>query len=141
MKIFPYLNFNGNCKAAFTYYEQHLGGKVTALMTHADAPTGQQMPPEWGSAVLFARITIGESDIMASDVPPERQLPMRSMYLSLSVADAAEAERTFSALKEGGEILMPLKETFWAYSFGSVRDQFGVLWMINADKPMPPQAK
>jgi PhnB protein len=141
MKIYPYLNFNGNCKAAFTFYEQHLGGKITAMMTHAEAPTQQQMPPEWGSAILFARITIGDSELMASDVPPEHQKPMRSVYLSLAVADSAEAERVFSALKEGGEVLMPLQETFWAFRFGTVRDQFGVLWMINADKPMPPQAK
>lgn len=140
MKIYPHLNFNGNCKAAFTFYQQHLGGKITAMMTHGEAPIKQKSSPDWDSAILFARITIGDSDIMASDIPPEHQKPMRSVYLSLAVADSAEAERTFSALKEGGEILMPLQETFWAFSFGMLRDQFGVLWMINADKPMP-QAK
>jgi PhnB protein len=135
MKLVPYLNFNGNCRAAFEYYEKHLGGRRTMMMTHSEAPTGMDVRPDWGSAILHAHMTIGESELMASDVPPDRQKPMRSMYLHLSVSGAEEAERIFRALAQGGETFMPLQDTFWASRFGMLRDQFGTLWMISADRP------
>ncbi len=34
MKLFTYLNYGGNCEQAFRFYEQHLGAKITAMMTH-----------------------------------------------------------------------------------------------------------
>ncbi len=135
MKLNPYLNFNGNCRAAFQYYEKHLGGKITAMMTHSEAPGGSPHGPELASAILHARITLGDTDVMASDVPPDRHQPMRSVYLSLSVAGPVEAERVFAALSQGGEVFMPLQETFWALRFAILRDQFGTLWMVSAERP------
>ncbi len=134
MKLYTYLNFNGNCRAAFAYYEKHLDGKILAMMTHSEAPAGSGIPPEWGSAILYARMTLGETELMAADIPPDRQKPMRSAYLFLSVSGPDEAKRVFTALAEGGEIIMPLQETFWAARYAVVRDQFGTLWMINADR-------
>jgi PhnB protein len=136
MKLCPYLNFNGNCQAAFRFYEEHLGGKISFMMTHAEAPAPQNVRPEWGSAILHARMTIGDTDLMASDIPPEQQEPMRSCYLNLGVSNAREAERIFSVLEKGGQVIMPMQETFWASRFGILRDQFGVLWMVGADQPM-----
>jgi PhnB protein len=138
MKLNSYLNFNGNCRAAFEYYAKHLNGKVLSLMTHDEAPGGTAIPG-WGAAVLHGRLEIGGTELWAADVPPERQQPMRSVYLHLDVDDEAEAERVFTALADGGQILTPLAETFWARRFGSVRDQFGTLWMIGANRPMPPR--
>jgi PhnB protein len=134
MKLYTYLNFNGNCRAAFEYYEKHLGGKILAMRTHSEAKSGTAIPKEWESAILYARMTLGETELMANDVPPDRQQPMRSAYLFLSVSGSDEAERVFSSLAEGGEIIMPLQETFWAAKYAVVRDQFGTLWMINADR-------
>ena len=140
MKLHTYLNFNGNCRAAFEFYEKHLGGKIVAMMTHSEAPSGPGSPGErgsgeWGSAILYARMALGETELMASDVPPERHKPMRSVYLSLSPDGPEEAERIYALLSERGEVIMPLQETFWAVRFGMLRDPFGTLWMINADRP------
>lgn len=137
MKLNPYLNFNGNCQAAFRFYEEHLGGKITAMMTHAQAPVAKEMPENWGSAILHARITIAGTDLLASDVPTDHFEQIHSSYLSLSVDSPAEAERIFAVLTPDGQIFMPLQETFWAFRFGILRDRFGVLWMINAERPMP----
>jgi PhnB protein len=71
MKLHPYLSFDGNGKEAFHFYEQHLGGKITAMMTHAESP--------------------GDSVLMASDIPLDRQQPMRSVYLSSGNQSAREA--------------------------------------------------
>jgi PhnB protein len=133
VKLNPYLNFNGNCRDAFSYYEKHLGGKIHMMMTHAEGPPNPNIAPEWGAAILHAQIQIGESVLMASDVPPERQQPIRSAYMYLGVSSVEEAERVFAALTDGGEVLMPMAETFWAPRFGMARDQFGVLWMVSAE--------
>jgi PhnB protein len=74
---------------------------------------------------------------MGSDVPPERFQPMRSVYLSLAVDSSEEAERIFKLLNEGGEVFMPMEETFFAFRFGMLRDRFGTSWMILHQKPTP----
>jgi PhnB protein len=78
---------------------------------------------------------LGETQLMASDVPPDRFQPMRSVYLSLTVDDAAEAERMWALLSDGGQVFMPMEETFFAIRFGQLRDRFGTSWMILAPKP------
>ncbi len=134
MQLHTYLNFNGNCRAAFAYYEKHLGGKTTMMMTHADAPFPPPAP-EWGPMIMHARMDLGDTELLAADVPPERHQPMRSAYLSLSLDGAQEAERVFAALSDGGEVFMPMQETFFAERFAMLRDQFGTLWMVIAEKP------
>jgi len=137
MKLHTYLNYGGNCAEAFRFYEKHLGGKITMMMTHGDQPVPNDVPPDWKKAILHARMTIGETDIMASDVPPERFQPMRSVYLSLAAGSTAEAERIYALLSDGGEIFMPIQETFFAFRFGMLRDKFGTSWMILHERPMP----
>ncbi len=76
MKLFTYLNFGGNCREAFTFYEKHLGGKVLGIMNHGETPNAGSVPPEWKEKVLYARMRIGDTDLMGSDVPGERFQPM-----------------------------------------------------------------
>ncbi|HTW63658.1 MAG TPA: VOC family protein [Bryobacteraceae bacterium] len=135
MKLHPYLNYGGNCEQAFRFYEQHLGGKITAMMTHAQAPGPSNVPPDWQKAILFARMTIGETELMGNDVPPDRFQPMRSAYLSLSIDNIPEAERVYALLSDAGQIFMPLQETFFAFRFAMLRDKFGTSWMILHERP------
>ena len=136
MKLNTYLNYGGNCREAFRFYEKHLGGKIGMMMTHGEQPGGPNVPPELKNTVLHAQMTLGDTDLMASDVPPERFQPMRSAYLSLSVDSTEEAERVHKLLAEGGEIFMPMEETFFAFRFSMLRDKFGTSWMIINPRPM-----
>jgi PhnB protein len=138
MKLNTYLNYGGNCAEAFRFYEKELGGKVGMLMTHDQAPGATDVSPEWAKAVLHANITIGDTTIMASDVPPDRFQPMRSIYLSLSVDSDAEAERIYTLLSEGGQVFMPMQDTFFASRFAQLRDRFGTSWMILHERSMGP---
>jgi len=137
MKITTYLNYGGNCAEAFRFYEQHLGGKIAASMTYDQMPGASKAPPGTEGFVLHARIVIGNTVLMASDVPPDRFEPMRSVYLSLGVDSDAEAERLHALLAEGGEVFMPMQETFYAHRFSMLRDRFGTSWMIIHERPMP----
>jgi PhnB protein len=136
MKMNPYVNFAGKCAEAFRYYEKYLGGKIGMMMTFSQAPDQTNIKPELKDNVLHARITIAGVELMGSDGPNAQ--PMRSAYLSLSVESDAEAERIYAALSDGGEILMPIQETFFASRFGQTRDRFGINWMILHERPMPP---
>jgi len=139
MKLNTYLNYGGNCADAFRFYEKELGGKIGMMMTHDQAPDQTNVTPELAKAVLYANITIGETTVMASDVPAERFQPMRSVYLCLGVDSDAEAERTYKLLSDGGEVYMPMQETFFASRFAQLRDKFGTSWMIIHERPMGPQ--
>src|SRR3954452_12811521 len=135
MKMHTYVNFGGKCAEAFRFYEKHLGGRIGMMMTHGQAPDQSTVKPELKDAVLHARIAIGGTELMGADIPTAQ--PMRSAYLSLTVDSDAEAERLFSALGEGGEVFMPMQETFFATRFAQLRDRFGINWMIMHDRPMP----
>jgi PhnB protein len=130
MQLFTYLNYGGNCRQAFEFYAEHLGGKITMLTTHSEQPDGDQVPAGWRDAVLHGRIELGNTTIFGADIPPDRFQPMRSAYLSLVADSVDEAERTYAILAEGGQIFMPMAETFFARRFAMLRDRFGTSWMI-----------
>ena len=127
------MNFDGRCAEAFRFYEQQLHARITMLTTHGDAPGPARLPAEWKNAVLHARLALGDTEVMGADIPGAQ--PMRSAYLTLRVDSDGEAERIFAALAQGGEVFMPLQETFFATRFGQLRDRFGINWMIIRERP------
>lgn len=134
MKLNTYVNFPGNCKEALQFYEKHLGAEILMTMTFDEMPEPKTIPPGMEKNVLHARIKIGDTAVMASDGPKVE--PMRSAYLTISADSTPEAERIYHALSEGGQVFMPMTETFFAFRFGQLRDKFGVNWMILHDRPM-----
>jgi len=133
MKMNTYVNFAGTCAEAFRFYEKHLGGTIGMMMTHGQAPDQSKVDSAWKDAVLHARITVGGTELLGADIPKAQ--PMRSAYLSLNVDSDGDAERIFAALSDGGEIFMPMQETFFATRFGQLRDRFGINWMIIRERP------
>ena len=130
MKLNTYLNYGGNCEQALRFYEQHLGGKITMLMKRAEHPEQGANWPGWEQSVQYASMELGQTELMAADVPPDRFQPMRSAYLSLTLDSSEEAERLYALLSDGGQIFMPMAETFFASRFAMLRDRFGTSWMI-----------
>jgi PhnB protein len=134
MQLNPYLNFNGQCEAAFKFYEQCLGGKIQAMFTHENTPMADKVPPEWRKKIMHASLTVGNQAFMGSDAPPEHYEQPKGFSVSISLTDPAEAERIFHALAEGGTVRMPIQQTFWATRFGMLVDRFGIPWMINCEQ-------
>lgn len=135
MKLTTFLNFGGNCEQALRFYEQHLGGKIVMMMRRAEQPNQPITWPGWEKSIQYALMDLAGAQLMASDVPPDRFQPMRSAYLTLTVDGAAEAERIWGLLTDGGQVLMCMEQTFFATRFGQLRDRFGTLWMVLALKP------
>lgn len=134
MKLHTFLNYGGNCEQALRFYEQHLGGRITMLMRRSELPDQPMKWPGWEQSIQYATMDLGETQLSASDVPPDRFKPMRSVYLMLTADSAAEAGHLWAVLSDGGQVLMPFQETFFATRFGQVRDQFGTSWTILAPK-------
>jgi PhnB protein len=133
MRTDIYLNYSGTCEEAFRFYEEHLGGKVTMLSTHASGPENPQLPKAWKDKVLHARLELGNAVIMGADIPGAE--PMRSAYVTLTVDTAREAERVYALLADGGQIFMKLETTFFASRFAMLRDRFGTSWMLLHEHP------
>jgi PhnB protein len=134
MQLNPYLTFNGQCEAAFKFYEQCLGGKIVMMMTHGESPMAEKTAEEWRNKILHAQLTIGDIVLMGSDSPPEYFEKPQGFSVNLQFEDVAEAERVFQALAESGTVRMPLQETFWAKRFGMFVDRFGTPWMVNCSE-------
>jgi len=134
MQLNPYLLFNGNCEAAFKFYERTLGGKIELLLPHEGTPAENSVPPEWREKIMHGRMTLNGQTIMASDAPPGRYAQPQGFSINLGFEDPGEAERVFHALAEGGKVNMPIQETFWAQRFGMAVDRFGIPWMVNCEK-------
>jgi PhnB protein len=133
MQLNPYLTFNGQCEAAFKFYERCLGGKIDALIPHAGTPAEQHVPPEWRSKIMHAHLTANGAVLMGSDAPQYEQ--PKGISVSLQVKKPEDAKRIFAALSESGTVRMPIQQTFWSPRFGMLVDQFGVPWMINCEQP------
>ncbi|GAP96602.1 VOC family protein [Leptolyngbya sp. NIES-2104] len=134
MQLNPYLMFNGNCEAAFKFYEQCFGGKIVTLMTHKEAPSAEHIPTEWQDKIMHVCLDLGSRLLMGSDSPPGYFEPPQGFYVQISIDEPAEAERIFHALAENGIVKMPFEQSFWAFRFGMLVDQFGTPWMVNCEK-------
>ncbi len=134
MKLNPYLHLNGQCEAAFKFYEKTLGAKILMMLRYDDSPTAGECTPVEKDKIMHARLSLGDDIIMASDAPEGRSQDQSGFSLNISVDTPEEAERIYQALSEKGKVCMPLAETFWALRFAMFIDQFGVPWMINCEK-------
>lgn len=130
MQLSLYLNYGGNCRQAFEFYAEHLGGTIALMMTHGERPGAGDVPPELRDQVLHARLELGGGIIAGADVPASRFEPMRSAYVTLTLESAAEAERVYALLGDGGQIFMKMESTFFANRFAMLRDRFGTSWML-----------
>lgn len=134
MQLNAYLNFNGQCEAAFKFYEQCLGGKIEAMARFEDMP-GNDLP-ELRGRIMHAQLKAGGVDavLMGSDTPADRYSSPQGFAVALQTKDPAEADHIFSTLSENGTVNLPIQETPWAARFGMFVDRFGIPWMVNCQK-------
>ena len=133
MQLNPYLIFNGQCEAAFKFYEKILGGKITFSLTWGEMPGADQFPAETHKLIMHATLSVGDQMLMGADSPPGRYEKPTGMNVSLHFKDTAEGERIFNALAENGNVTMPFEKTFWSPGFGMCVDRFGIPWMVNTE--------
>jgi len=133
MNVQAYLMFNGRTEEAIEFYKKTVGAEVTALMRFSDAPDPMppgMIPEDWEDKIMHSSFRVGDAELMASDGCQSDDAGFKGISLALSVASPEEAGVKFAALSEGGRVTMPLAETFFSPSFGTLTDRFGVSWMV-----------
>jgi PhnB protein len=136
MQVQPYLTFEGRADEAIEFYKKALGAKVTMLMRWKDSPDKSMCSPGNEDKVMHSYVTIGETGVMISDGRNSGNPKFDGFSLSLDAKTDDEAKKLFASLSDGGDVVMPMGPTFFATSFGMVRDRFGVHWMVLKPKPM-----
>ena len=133
MAFHPYLFFAGNCREAFTRYQEIFGGELF-LITNKDMPENERMPGVHDDLIMHASLTVDGNLLMGSDDPStDSPGAVQGMQVNFSVPDVADAQRAFTALSDGGQVNMPIEQTSWSPAFGMCTDRFGTPWMISAD--------
>jgi len=131
--INTYLTFDGNCREAMTFYAKCLGVEPQ-IMTFADMPGDS--PRELKDKVMHAKVGSGSNVVMASDADARDNVqPGNNFSICINCQSLEEIERLYNAFSEKGTKTMPLQDTFWGARFGMLKDQFGIQWMFNFDKP------
>jgi PhnB protein len=133
MQVSTYLSFNGQCEAAFKFYEQCLGGRIGQIFHYAGSPMANTVPADWSEKVMHSSVTVGGQVLMGGDVAPDRYEQPKGFSLSIQITSPSEAERIFRELAEDGKVVVPLEKTFWAERFGMIVDRFGIPWLVNCE--------
>jgi PhnB protein len=132
MQLITHLNFNGNCEAAFNFYAQVLGGKITFMMKLGDSPMADKTPAEMKDKIMHAALEVPNGGIlMGADHPQGKTVAAAGFCVSAQVDQVAQADQIFKQLSENGQVQMALQKTFWSPAFGMCIDKFGIPWMVN----------
>ncbi len=139
VKLNPYLNFAGNTEEAFNFYKSVFGGEFTSMVRFKDMPMeGVNIPKKDQNKIMHIGLPIGRDNLlMATDTLESLgQTLVQGNNISISIhpENKKEADRIFSALSRGGTIEMPISDQAWGDYFGSLKDKFGVQWMVNYHK-------
>jgi PhnB protein len=130
------LSFDGQCEAAFEFYERCLNGKIRFMLRWGESPMANDAAEEWKGKILHATLVVGDVTFHGSDALPGSYESPRGFSITLGPDDPDEAQRLFSELAERGTVRVPLQETSWALRYGQITDRFGVTWDINCEKPI-----
>ncbi len=130
MSIGIHLQFTGQCREAFEFYQSLLGGSLEVL-TYTESPASQDVPTEWQDKVIHATLVVNNMVLAGVDLYSDQYEPPGGFQLILQLDDEEESNRLFEALAEGGEVLMPVQKTFWSPCYGMLKDRFGMPWEVN----------
>jgi len=128
----PYITLDGTASDAIALYERVFGA-VKLNVTRAGDVAGAEVSPDQRDRVIHGALRIGKSVLMISDAASKSEAQAGNVQVALDFADTAHLTRTFAALSEGGEITLPVQDTFWGAKFGMLTDRFGVRWLLNCE--------
>lgn len=138
-----YLNFNGNCEEAFNFYKSVFGGEFGYLGRFGEMPESEayKVSEADKNKIMHVSLAIGNSILMGSDTGEEYGKSFvqgNNFSVSVTAASKKEADELFAGLAVGGQVTMPMNDTFWGDYFGMLTDKFGINWMIGFNEQYKP---
>jgi PhnB protein len=132
MILAPYLTLDGCCEQAMNFYAKCFDGEISVMNRYAESP--EEIPESYHNKIMHSEIVFNGNHLQGCDADPQTYLKRGNDYsLSISVVEVFVLDKVFSRLAEGGEIIMPLQDTFWGARFGIIRDKFGIRWLFSCD--------
>ncbi len=135
MKTHSYLNFAGNAEEAFNFYKSVFGGELSSVVRFKDFPMeGVEIPQADEDKMMHIALPIGDNILMASDVlesQGQQLVQGNNNYVMVSPDTKEEANKIFNGLSQGADVEMPIADQPWGDYFGSLKDKFGVMWMVD----------
>ena len=136
-----YLNFPGTTEEAFNFYRSVFGGDFNGpIHRMGGAPSMPGQPPLSDAdkqLVMHVELPIlGGHLLMGTDATESMGFQLvagNNVHISLQTDTRAQTDQLFNALAAGGNVQMPLQDMFWGAYYGSLRDRFGVQWMLNCE--------
>lgn len=135
--VSTYLTFNGNCEEAFNFYKSVLGGEFTYIGRFGEMPPQEGIPPmdeADRNKIMHVGLPIGSTVLMGSDTGGDWAssfIQGNNFSVSVNAENKTEADRLFNGLSAGGQVTMPMADTFWGSYFGMFTDKFGINWMVS----------
>lgn len=136
-QINPYLVMDGNAKEAIQFYESALDAEVLRIVTFGEMPECPDfsVPPDAKERIAHALLKVGGTDLMLADTfPGQPHKTGNQVTLCITTKDAEQSKQIYDALRQEGQVHMPLQETFWSPAYGLVTDKFGVIFHISTEK-------
>lgn len=134
MFVQPYLFFEGRADEALAFYQEAVGATLEMLMRYKESPDKSNLPPNSEEKVMHMAFRVGDTVLLGSDGMCSTHTNFQGFSLTLSAANAEEAESVFTKLADGGQVTMPLTETFFSPRFGMLTDRFGLGWMVLVEQ-------
>ena len=134
MRVSAHLCFDGQCEAAFRFYQEVFGGRIGTMLSYGESALAQQTPAHLHDRIIHASLVLDEHELLGADLMPADYRAPAGFFVMMALPDVGRAQRIFAALGQGGEIRMPFQETFWSPGFGVVVDRFGTPWEIGCEQ-------
>ncbi|WP_176545175.1 VOC family protein [Bacillus sp. AFS041924] len=145
MKVTPCIVMSGNAKEAVYFYEKELEATILNLQSYGEMPI--PCPEALKNSVANAILKIGESEIMLFDAPiqsnsmedydcEQEKIAQKKVEvtINLSIDHVEKTRRIFNSLQQGGNVIAPLESVPFSPAFGTVRDKFGVTFILVTQK-------
>ncbi len=135
-----YLNFDGKCEEAFEFYKSVFGGKFSYKGRFSEMPQDEnnKLSEADGNKIMHVSLPISaETNLFGSDTIgawSPKLVQGNNYSISINASSKEEADRLFNGLSAGGQVTMPLENTFWGAYFGMFVDKYGINWMVNFDE-------
>ncbi|HNU48017.1 MAG TPA: VOC family protein [Bacteroidia bacterium] len=131
MQLCAYIHFNGNCRKAMTFYKKCLGGKLS-FQTVSELPQSESLPSFMQRSILTALLQTKHFQLAGTDLNNESvYLPDNSFSLLLQCDSESDLKRLYKQLSAGGVKTQLLQKNFYGVVIGSVKDRFGINWVLQ----------
>lgn len=133
VKLVPYLVMDGNAKEAIEFYKKALQADVLFIQSFGEMPENPDypLPEEAKNRVSHATLKVGETELMFSDTfPGQPHASGNQVTICITSDDVEKSRAMYEALSQGGQVTMPLQDTFFSPAYGSLVDKFGVNFQI-----------